>query len=397
MSKRHLFPPLLLCLLSVIASCTLLLKYDTQFSSQAITQHLQQHLLMSLDDDYFSDANGRVNDKRAITYIGKQINERLNNILSGNFFSTIESCDAMIVSIDQVRIQTKTELTERLHFNLPRHHIKRPVVLAYQCSMNWTPIIVLIVLIPVVFLVIFFNSPAPLDKYQRKWLNYLLDRNYSQSHALQLIRSQDSAILDLTPQQWLCFNSLHDSSIHNFDSAIQAAGNPEIRDYDERQFNWFMKGLDSEIGNLKIAHQMAQTPDSLIIDLANSQLTAHGVTLKMAKTPLFYYAWYANKRINGPGWMTNPQSNKPDIEQGKELAELMWQFKGHAKAISDLEESGLKAKTLDQNRSKIKDELVAQLGEEIAENYLFDTEKDTETGRMRYRIKLTADQISFSE
>jgi hypothetical protein len=116
----------------------------------------------------------------------------------------------------------------------------------------------------------------------------------------------------------------------------------------------------------------------------------------VAKTPLFYYAWYALKRVQSAGWMLNPPSNRPDREQGSELAELMWKYKGHAKAISELEQHGLRAKTLDQNRSKLREELVATLGPTLAEHYLFDTEKDA-LGRLRYRLKSTATQIKILE
>ena len=61
-------------------------------------------------------------------------------------------------------------------------------------------------------------------------------------------------------------------------------------------------------------------------------------------------------RLRGDGSITNPASNRPDPVLGRDLVELMSRYEGHARAINDLERTGLKARTLDQNRSKIKDD-----------------------------------------
>jgi len=89
----------------------------------------------------------------------------------------------------------------------------------------------------------------------------------------------------------------------------------------------------------------------------------------------------------------NPRSNRPDRAAGEELARLMWNFSGHAKASSLLESVGMRAKTLDQNRSKIKDEIVAALGAELASRYLFEQRRDPRSSRMSYRLGLRAEQL----
>ena len=75
----------------------------------------------------------------------------------------------------------------------------------------------------------------------------------------------------------------------------------------------------------------------------------------------------------------------------------MQHYGGHGKAINDLQSNGLKAKTLDQNRSKIKDELVSVLGETLAADYLFETARDAQSGRSKYRIKLPPEAITGVE
>ena len=71
----------------------------------------------------------------------------------------------------------------------------------------------------------------------------------------------------------------------------------------------------------------------------------------------------------------------------------MSRYDGHARAINDLERTGLKARTLDQNRSKIKDEIVAILGEELADAYLFETSKHPDGMHTRYRLRVAAHAI----
>jgi hypothetical protein len=60
-------------------------------------------------------------------------------------------------------------------------------------------------------------------------------------------------------------------------------------------------------------------------------------------------------------------------------------FGGHARAINELELHGLKAKTLDQNRNKIKDEMLAYFGE-LANPYLFQKSRDPKTGRYQHQL-----------
>ncbi len=116
------------------------------------------------------------------------------------------------------------------------------------------------------------------------------------------------------------------------------------------------------------------------------KLSIRGLNVPISGTPLFYYAWYAMSRLSGDGWITNPASNRPDPVLGRQLVDLMSRFDGHAKAINDLERTGLKARTLDQNRSKIKDDMVAALGEKLARAYLFEASKHPDGIHMRYRL-----------
>lgn len=123
----------------------------------------------------------------------------------------------------------------------------------------------------------------------------------------------------------------------------------------------------------------------LTINLLDRTITIGQHKLTMSKTPFFYYYWYIKRSIDNLPPYINPPSTKPDIGNGRELAQLMRCFGGHARAINELEQHGLKAKTLDQNRNKIKDEMLAHFGE-LAEPYLFLKSRDPKTGRYQHQL-----------
>jgi hypothetical protein len=152
-------------------------------------------------------------------------------------------------------------------------------------------------------------------------------------------------------------------------------------------------GLRGDPDRVAGALELASATDSVEINLHEMKLNIRGLHVPISGTPLFYYAWYAMSRVRGDGWITNPASNRPDLVLGQELVDLMSRFDGHARAINDLERGGLKAKTLDQNRSKIKDEIVAALGEELARTYLFEASKHPDGIHMRYRLQVDSHQI----
>ncbi|GEM_PF-1694638 len=159
------------------------------------------------------------------------------------------------------------------------------------------------------------------------------------------------------------------------------------------QFSWLKLALSKNF-SAKEAIKIATSTDELEIDLTNRQVKIHGLTCQLKITPLIYYYWYAQKQKDNLGAYINPAINKPDREQGQYLAELMQQYDGHKKAINDLLENGLKGKTLDQNRNKIKEELTQQLGD-LAENYLFDSRRDGRTARYQHWLKLAAEKITL--
>ncbi|WP_162674635.1 hypothetical protein [Vibrio variabilis] len=139
---------------------------------------------------------------------------------------------------------------------------------------------------------------------------------------------------------------------------------------------------DSE---LKPSISSSKEASSLTINLTKRTITIDEQTFAMSKTPFFYYYWYVKRSIDDLPAYINPSSSKPDIEKGRELAQIMRCFGGHARAINELEQHGLKAKTLDQNRNKIKDEMLGHFGA-LAKPYLFHKSRDPKTGRYQHQL-----------
>lgn len=160
--------------------------------------------------------------------------------------------------------------------------------------------------------------------------------------------------------------------------------NEQVNSLSEVQLKWFIVAVNNQL-KITAAIAVARSPEAIVFNLSQQQVVIHGLTIFLAKTPLFYYYWYAQREINKLPPYTNPPTNKPDRESGEQLAQLMTAYNGHQKAIRDLTEEGLKGKTLDQNRNKIKAQLQKTIGD-LADDYLFISERDPKTARYKYRL-----------
>ncbi|MFS1913632.1 hypothetical protein [Vibrio sp. 10N.286.48.B7] len=132
--------------------------------------------------------------------------------------------------------------------------------------------------------------------------------------------------------------------------------------------------------------------EELLFELATQSIVIGGERVAMSKTPFFYYLWYAKRQWEGVPPYVNPSMHQPDKQAGQELAQLMRGYGGHARAINDLEHFGLRAKTLDQNRNKIKDELTNALGDK-AKGFLFCKTRHAKTGRYQYQLVINKSLI----
>ena len=358
----------------------------------AVKDQLRRHLVLTMEESLFSDTQSRETDREGLQRIGKQVNLALQNLVTDRWFSVQRECVVRLQRIDDVIIDGQS-VGRTIRFSVPRNQSEREFDVGLLCSRQWWPVIGVIAFLGLLFFVIHRLIPPPLSKAHRQWINYLLERGYPPEKAFQIIRRYDAARLHLGPTQLLCLEHLHDSDAGNFSQMLDVVTDSRVAVLSEQQIDWLLLALRSEPADLERALELACAQDSVLIDLTQMTLSLRGLDVPMSGTPLFYYAWYAMNKISGDGWITNPATNRPDRVAGVQLVELMSRFGGHAKAINDLEQTGLKARTLDQNRSKIKDDIVAVLGEELSATYLFEATKHPDGLHMQYRLSAAAQSI----
>ncbi len=222
---------------------------------------------------------------------------------------------------------------------------------------------------------------------QNDWLSILKAYKFDQREAEQLAQ-----ITEDTPFFNHLLRRVRRETPLNITQITELIQSGEVAALEGETLSWFIaanrRGLSVD-QSLAIAF----ADDSLSFDLDSQELLVHGLTIPLSKTPLFYYFWYAKRKIDNLGPFLNPAQSKPDPVAGAELAALMDAHHGHLKAIHDLEGAGLKGKTLDQNRNKIKDELSRLLGDELAARYLFNSARDPKTARYLYELALPANFI----
>lgn len=358
---------------------------------RAVVDSVSEHLSLTLDESLFGTTQNRGNDQEGLQRVGQQLNVDLRQLVISHWYSPLQNCVVQLHRIDDVVPGGEAgDATpdHTLSVKLLRNQIDREIVIGLTCSNNWWVAGAAGVFLGVLFLAIGCAIPPPLSKIHRQWINYLLERGYTGTQAFDLIRGYDASELSVNTTQRALLDRLHDRSQRNFADAMQVVIDPRVAALDDVAIDWLMLGLQREPGNLDRALALACGQDEVVIDLAAMTLSIRGLSVPTSGTPLFYYAWYARSRMDGEGWITNPASNRPDREAAAQLVELMSRFDGHARAINDLERAGLKARTLDQNRSKIKDEIVAVLGEHLADAYLFEASRHPDDVHTRYRLRV---------
>lgn len=392
MQIRHSLRLGLIWLLLSILLAVFMFTASQAVLENAVREQVRQHLLLTLDEAHFGTAQEGGNDLEALQRIGQQINRVLEGLVVNRWYSPRNECVVRLRQIDGVAIHDQP-MEKNIAFNLPRNQIEREIVVGLSCSPNWLAVFAAGGFLGMLFLGINFFVPPPLSSAQRQWSNYLLERGYSAAEAFEILCRFEPSRLALSPAQLACIERLHDGKKRNFADVLDLATDARVAALGADQIDWLILGLQRDPHNLTAALDLVAAEDVVVIDLKAMTLSIRGLQVPMSGTPLFYYAWYAMSRLRGDGWITNPASNRPDTVLARELIDLMSGFDGHAKAIRDLERTGLRAKTLDQNRSKIKDDMVSALGKKLAAAYLFDASKHQNGIHMRYRLHVDAHQI----
>lgn len=384
--------PRIVLLWAVLSAVLLQLLYASSESSlrTALAQQLRQHLFLTVGEGYFNSSGDTANDATALQRIGANLNQALAGVVQPRWYSAYGQCSVRVLAIDGVAIEGATAAAS-FAILLPRNQREREFVIGYECEPRYRTGLLLVGLLGLLFWVLYRQLPAPMSQAHRFWMNYLLAQGYQGDAAFGILRAFGASQLRLGAEREQLLQQLHDPGKANFGPLLQLFNDARVARFNSHQMQWLQLGL--ERGGHEAAIALAEAEDALTIDLSTLSVNVHGLPVPMGGTPLFYYAWYALRRKEGEGWVSNPPSNRPDLARGAELAALMERFGGHGRAINDLEKGGLKAKTLDQNRSRIKEELVRVLGESLATNYLFEGGRGPDGVLMRYRLALPPERI----
>jgi hypothetical protein len=361
---------------------------------QKLRLQISQHLENALSPTLFSNDNGRINDLIALQQIGTQINLGLENLLNNRWFSALHHCQVQLQSIDDIDIEPANTRFNNIHFNLQYNKITRNILLNYQCQTNFPIYLLLLLIVTLLLTSLRKLKPETLSKEAKLWLKYLGNRGYQYKQAQAALHNYNNEQLSFNAEQWTEFKQFHQPELKNATDIIQLLNSDRYTQLSSLNKQWFTYGYIAQ--GIDQAWELADANDEVMVDLASTKLTIRGIAIAIRKTPLFYYAWYLQQRKLNEGWILNPRSDKPDIEQGKIIVELMSKFNGNEKAIRDLEDNGLKAKTLNQNRSKIKMAFINCLGENLAQAYLFESKKDSKSDRVYYRVSIKPENISLN-
>jgi hypothetical protein len=387
MQIRHPLRLALIWLLLSILLAVFIFAASQSVLQDAVQEQVRRHLLLTLDEAHFGNAQDGENDKAALQRIGQQMNTQLQDMVVHRWYSPQKQCVVSLQRFDDVAINDQP-MQKNITFTLPRNQMEREIVVGLSCSPNWQGAAAISALLGFFFLVISLLVPPPLSKVHRQWINYVLERGYSGMEAFAMVHRYEAASLTMNTTQLVCLEQMHDSARRNFAAVLKVVTDDRVATLGETGIDWFLLGLRGDPDRVTDALALAAAMDYVEINLQEMTLSVRGLPVPIGGTPLFYYAWYAMRRQDGDGWITNPASNRPDLVLARELVELMSRYNGHGKAINDLERTGLKARTLDQNRSKIKDDIVAALGEKLATAYLFEASRHPDGIHMRYRLQV---------
>lgn len=260
----------------------------------------------------------------------------------------------------------------------------RRIQASYQLGFVYNPAYILIqsAIMAALAIAMMTLLPGARRYYRNDWISKLKTYQFDQREAENI-----AEITEDTPFYSQLLQRLRQETSLDINQICQLIESGKVRSLEGEPLSWFIIAIKQGLP-LESSLAVAARGDELSFDLDDQKLIIHGLTVPFPKTPLFYFYWYASRKVSNSGPYLNPAQGKPDPVAGAELATLMEAHNGHLKAIHDLEDAGMKGKTLDQNRNKIKDELTRLLGIDLAAPYLFSSERDPRSMRYSYELSL---------
>jgi hypothetical protein len=350
---------------STLALSILLACLSLAFALATARLDLQKELSAQLPERLAEALRYSIEDGEVLAFLNQQIRDDLANIRIQGLLPLLQSCSAGLIRLSQqappdppVTARWRVIPVDWLRSNEPDQ-----AEFTLDCQINVPLLGGVNLVLAAVLMGVWLLLPLPLSADQKKFHDNLLAQGVAPSLISRLMQHPNAGYLQKQAENpWLrmSLQQVADARITLDDALAITAAEPEIH----------------------FLHH-------------NHVVVIHGIRLVLPKTPYFYYAWYAIQRQQGAleGWILNPAVDRPERRQAVSLISLMEKFGGHQKAINDLREHGLRSKILDQNRNKIKEELVAALGEELASEFLFETRRDARSSRYCHRLCCPPERI----
>lgn len=359
-------------------------------ASRSALASLEAQLHSSLPERINAAGINRVDQQGLADYLARRIEQDLGHILGYGPLSLVRQCSARVLGLRGNELGTLGTGEQQITLTWQGSSGQEQLNLGVRCHMHWPTLLASQLLLALAGLGLIRLIPAPLSDQRRRWIRRLAGSGVDPWQARRLTTGLDcyTQVQRQLADMLLTAGKLDPADI------IHRVENPQMAGLDEPRLPWFALALHLHGGDDAKALAIAREEPGLVLDPAGLTAICHGIPVRLSSTPFFYYYWYALRRAGDDGgWFTNPPSNRPDSEAGEQLIALMERHGGHGKAVKDLRDKGLRAKTLDQNRSKVKEEMAQVLGEFLAADYLFEMERDPRTARYRYRLALPPERI----
>lgn len=340
-------------------------------------QQLEQHLQPKLAGiELYS-----MNDHEPKQYLAERINRDMRSLCAtGSAWGYLRDCHGRVLAFNQDLFAEPLPAAEVLLTSQ-----NSQLVLGLYHRTHWPQLLLtqLVLLVPLIAFVGW--GPQAGNANQRRWATRLTKAGIRRS---PIVRAM-AALTHLPQPQRDCCEQWWQQSTIDAQALMSLLADNRFTHLNTDQLAWCDRALQSG-KPVTQALSIAAHPNQLKFVPAKREVIVHGLHITLSGTPFFYYYWYALRRAAGiqQGWLINPATNSADTFHNRQLSLVIDQYGGHARASKDLLDKGLRAKTLDQNRSKIRDELCAALGDALSENFLFETERDPRTARYKYRLSL---------
>lgn len=383
--------PLAWCVLTALLSGSAYWYARASFAedlSRQLQQQLPQRLALALQN--------RLANNGPQPWVIEQLERDLASLPAAGHLPLLRHCRARVEQLISESAVPPSSRGEDLvvDWHIGDGDLQERTRFSLDCDTNWPLLLASQGTLALLLIGCVWLWPAPLSSARRLQIRALSGEGVEP----KLARRLSARIEQFNALQRELFAKLRGLPGLALEPLLNWLAKPEVATMDPQQIPWLDLTLRNGIEgpqDLDRALAIALAPVHLQFDCKQLQVIVHGIPITLAKTPFFYFLWYARRRLTGDGWYLNPPTSRPDRDGAEPLIALMEELGGHNKSINDLREHGLRAKTLDQNRNKIRDELVSALGEVLAEPYLFESRRDMKSGRYSYRIALDADRVQI--